>query len=92
MQHQEYNGWTNYETWKANLELVNPEMYEGTAWINFDNLAGDIRENAWTFAGWDDVDPNSFIAGCLQNFFDEVNWLEIAEGIAEDLELDVMDK
>ena len=70
---KEYNGWTNYATWRVMLELF--EIHTSEDNLNADSckeLAEDI------------VEDNARLAQDYANaFLDEVNWYEIADAINE---------
>ena len=81
---EKYNGWTNYWTWKLNLELLDPDFWiERIEEGNYNNLY-ELAEAIQSF--YDelayDVEPL-----WAQNFvdaaFSEVNWREIAMNVAE---------
>ena len=80
-----YNGWTNYETWKVNLELVDSESlaemlkdYEP----EFSNFVEMVRDSVSEIA-YLDTEQNTFAASAVYNFLNAVNWYEIAEHIQE---------
>lgn len=68
----EYNGWTNYETWNVNLWTMNDEgpyrlVCEGSPWTP--ETARELVSEIWP-DGTPDMDgPNDY---------DKVNWTEIA--------------
>jgi hypothetical protein len=93
MEHKEYNGWTNYETWLVNLWLGNDsvdfndrarDLLEET---DFDrdaaivNLADEIR--AWH----EEATPETtgVFADLLNAGMRMVNWYEIAEHYFDDI-------
>ena len=86
---EKYNGWTNYWTWKLNLELLDPDFWiERIEEGNYNNLY-ELAEAIQSF--YDelayDVEPL-----WAQNFvdaaFSEVNWREIAMNVAEGTDLE----
>ena len=100
MEHKDYNGWTNYETWNVKLWLDNePCTYELQK-----ELAEQAKETAkvdvWTreetdrftladlLKEWvEDNRPDieaSMYSDLLGAALSEVNWNEIAETILED--------
>lgn len=93
MNSEKYNGWTNYATWKVNLELVDgygyediisyykEEGFEGDEAINL--LASCIQESVEDMA-FEGVE-NSFAQGAVHSFLSDVNWIEIAEHINENI-------
>lgn len=81
----DYNGWTNYATWRINLELVDPLQYEKS---ECDIEFKDLYELSETIKS-DIEDYLSDNSGgiCLdyaEAFISQVNWYEIAEHIASD--------
>ena len=79
MTNEKYNGWTNYETWKVNLELLDGmtanELFGGKC------SGDDVEGWVWEILG--DVD-NGFARSCVQATLAVVNWNEIAEHLNED--------
>lgn len=78
-----YNGWTNYETWKVNLELLDDDEYAeelvkeaGNVWDGAHALREYIEE--YLDNDLDQID-NTFIVGAVNALLSEVNWHEIAE-------------
>ena len=77
MNNEKYNGWTNYATWRINLEI-------------FDGVASDMDgeevtpESCKDYAEeivFADIDENSLAASYALAFMREANWHEIAEAI-----------
>ena len=80
-----YNGWTNYETWKVNLELVDSESlaemledYKPDFMGFVDMVKQYVEEIAYLGA-----EENSFAESAVHAFLSDVNWYEIAEHIQE---------
>ena len=80
MNDTKYNGWTNYETWKVNLEI-------------FDGVkAKDIWSREKCQPEWvqDYVEEivtegvTGFALSCVNSVLSKVNWHEIAEHLNED--------
>lgn len=72
-----YNGWTNYATWRVNLEI-----FDGATWdIEPDmaayDLAHELREQAEELICMDA--PEGFARGYALAFLSDVNWHEIAQ-------------
>lgn len=78
-----YNGWTNYATWRVNLELFDginvadhfdaePTLYELSQWA---------REWAREFVY--NTPSDATIGGWAYAFLDGVNWREIAEHLLD---------
>lgn len=76
-----HNGWTNFETWKVNLEVfdgLTPEDITGWDLVT----AGDLREQVEAII-YDDCDASDIVRGWALNFISEVNFQEIADAINE---------
>ena len=69
-----YNGWTNYETWRVNLEC-------------FDGIEGALDADSLRDIAYDvylmDVD-NELAESIIDIFLSAVNWNEIAESLTEE--------
>ncbi len=67
-----YNGWTNYATWRVNMEL-----FDGLD-LDRDVDAGELEQSAY-----DTItdDGNDLAIGYALAFIADVNWYEIAKGI-----------
>ena len=81
-----YNGWTNWETWKTNLELVDGLTgYDVNIDVDMDPQDAGLylRDYVMEMAGeWEN---NSFVSGIVWEFFNQVNWTEIAEHLLSDM-------
>jgi len=83
-----YNGWTNYATWRVNLEIFdssNPSDYYGSyGKSDAYTLGKELKEYA------EELIENTSDAGLARDyalaFLSDVNWSEIAENILSDLE------
>lgn len=84
-----YNGWTNYETWRVNLEVLDgltksDFVYYGSDFVPYggenDELADRIEDYVYDIV--DDCN-NKFVAGIARSFLNKVNWQEIAENMME---------
>ena len=83
-----YNGWTNYATWRVNLEMVDSVHYEesGVTYNSISDLADAIKNDCELYLG----DESGGYGGKWLNhdyamaFLKDVNWHEIAENIAEE--------
>lgn len=84
MNDQKYNGWTNYATWRANLEI-----FDGVAWLDqFDNGI-DLYDAAEILNGYAvDLIIESSEPGLARDyalaFLQEVDWREIAQHMIAD--------
>lgn len=74
MKDTKYNGWTNYATWRINLEMFDGGYdgeYEGMEADDFKFRAIELLEI--------DCPQESLAFDYAMAFLDEVNWYEIAE-------------
>ena len=86
-----YNGWTNYATWRVNLELF--DGYDLTNLIDdpadepVDWVAEQLQDHAEQviFAStYDERGPSSLMEDYARAFLQDVNWREIAEHMVQD--------
>lgn len=91
MQNTKYNGWTNYATWRVNLEIFDgfdPREHftladSDDSWQ--ENLAENLRSYADDFIIYNHENAsNSLMADYARAFLSEVNWHEIAEHLIAD--------
>ena len=98
MTKQEYNGWTNYETWNCKLWIDNDERmqeyWEGEA-KEYARMEDDKETAIGLLADmlqthYEETSPEvtGFYADILNAALREVNWHEIASSIIDDLEID----
>lgn len=81
-----HNGWTNFPTWKVNLELfdsIDPRDYWSRE-IKGDSaydLAVQLEEFALNYVDDADaeLDGSAIVSGWVRAFLADVNWIEIAE-------------
>ena len=77
MKTENYNGWTNYATWRINLELF--DGYESD-----DELTGDdVEAIAESYIFETSTVDSSIMEDYARAFISNVNWEEIAEHINE---------
>jgi len=76
MTQQTYNGWTNYATWRVNLEIF--DGYDGASDNDLDeyDLGQSLREMA---EGIVSEQAEGLALDYALAFLDDVNWREIAE-------------
>ena len=92
MSDRTYNGWTNYETWRINLEIFDGleqgEMFDLTldAW----DLGQVLQSYAEEVVSMSVQDPNapSLALDYAMAFLSDVNWYEIAVGMIADYALE----
>ena len=83
MDNNTYNGWTNWATWKVNLELL-----DGMTAIDIFGEKCEpeqIKDYIWCelTEGYPDIKPHDFAMVCMASVLHEVNWHEIAEHLNE---------
>jgi hypothetical protein len=95
MERKEYNGWTNYETWLANLWIDNDQgsqeywqeraadccQQSGDAEDAADMLAGELESDADERA---EQVPAGFMQDMVNAGLREIDWQSIAEHIISD--------
>ena len=78
-----YNGWTNYATWRVNLEMLDGLSPDDMGW----NTGGEIRDLADTLKDYVfqimDEGPDGFVKDYAMAFIGDVNWYEIAKSMIE---------
>jgi hypothetical protein len=83
MENTTYNGWTNYATWRINLEIFDgwsPYDYYQVEKIDPIALADDCKEYAEQIIfECGSIDPSSLGGSYINAFLSEVNWYEIAQ-------------
>ena len=82
-----YNGWTNYATWRINLEIFdgfNPIEDWGLEreTLTESELAALLREDAEELVN--ESAPEGLALSYAMSFLSEVNWHEIASHMLED--------
>ena len=73
-----YNGWTNYATWKINLEAVDHDYYRDFGYEDSHNLAEFIEAEVTEYLL---EDANNAQASIITSFLSDVDWWEIADSI-----------
>jgi hypothetical protein len=72
----EYNGWTNYATWRVNLELFDGDDHASDNDLDAYDLGQTLRELAMELM----TETASGLAlDYAEAFLSDVNWYEIAE-------------
>lgn len=91
-----YNGWTNYATWRVNLEICDDITSSLVGEQTFDSvgaLAGYLKDEVDSYIETYCCNPEyqritdhaSIVAGWARAFVEDVNWDEIAQGNADEL-------
>jgi len=86
MNEKKYNGWTNYATWRVNLEILGditfPEdgyKIESEEEVSVDYLKDIVEE--CVFTNFNTCDTPRLVEDYARAFIDEVNFYEIANHI-----------
>ena len=77
---KEYSGWTNYATWRVNLEILGDIEFEETV------TADDLKEIVEDCVFNNTVEKDCLAADYARSFIQQVNFYEIAEGINSELD------
>ena len=72
-----YNGWTNYETWKVNLEFFDGMSYNEFAATNTNDLIEELKEMVELYL--DEHTSSTLAFSWAMQSLADVNWYEIAE-------------
>lgn len=90
MKEETYNGWTNYATWRVNLEVIDgwaeyhTEDKDHETFEEIYELGEHLKDYAEETIFQDEGgDGNMLMAGYARAFLDEVNWYEIAKNLAD---------
>ena len=75
-----YNGWTNYATWRINLEWFDYDHYEE---VTHEQLQEIVESGLEEQAG------NTLSLDYALAFISDVNWYEIAEHINDSIEEEI---
>ena len=86
-----YNGWSNYETWRTNLELCEGldirdfGFITATAHDNRDATISDLAEALYEMADEQvELEAHGWTADIARSFLSHVDWKEIAEHFVDD--------
>lgn len=91
---ERYNGWTNYETWRINLELF--DGLDASDYIDEDDVTEDkddaerqlaaiLEEMADEMIREECPSERGLAYDLAQSFLQKVNWREIAEHKIDDM-------
>lgn len=90
MSDNKYNGWTNYSTWRVQLEVIDglePEHFdleegEQMTLVDVHELSEAIQSYAeeiiFSECRYDERRPTSLVEDYARAFLSDVNWYEIA--------------
>ena len=81
-----YNGWTNYATWRVNLEVFDGfdpyDYFSDNQSTMSEWLADSLKQYVGKLLC--ETTPNGFALNYAFAFLDEVNWHEIAKHMIEE--------
>lgn len=77
MENTNYNGWSNYATWRVNLEILGNIEFESE--VSPDDLKEIVEDVVFT-----NKSGGGLIEDYARAFISEVNFYEIANGINEE--------
>lgn len=80
---QQYNGWSNYATWRINLEILGDIEFEEH--VTVDNLKEIVEDII--FSNYSLQSGSHLIEDYARSFIDQVNFYEIANSVNEELDL-----
>ena len=72
-----HNGWTNYATWRVNLEILDDMEFEELV------TAEDLEEIVEEIVFDNTIEKDCLAANYARAFLSDVNWYEIARNINE---------
>lgn len=90
MSDRTYNGWSNYATWRINLEVFDGITLEDMNTVEVDpyELKDYLKDYAEEIIFLDShiggKTPNSLMEDYARAFLSEVNWYEIAQHMVND--------
>ena len=101
MKEDNYNGWTNYETWNAALWLGNEESssrycdelaqecydkaIESPSFSRLENAAFDLGKRLNAIFENETFPESGWMADAINTYLSEVNWYEIAQSYLENI-------
>ena len=80
---KEYNGWTNYATWRVNMEVLGDIEFDEM--VSADSLKEIVEDIV--FSQYELNNGSHLVEDYARAFVSEVNFYEIAQSINEELEL-----
>ena len=82
---EKYNGYTNYATWRVNLEIVEQMDIEFAVEENL-RFDADMVEEWVEYAVFGNESRDDFMSSYAQSFLSEVNYHELANNLNEEIE------
>lgn len=85
MNNKTYNGWSNYATWRVNLEIIDGFHWspEETTFKSIYELSEYIKDTVHTAIDGDGQDITALVLGYAHAFISDVNYYEIAQSVAD---------
>ncbi len=82
-----YNGWMNYETWRVNLEIFDGMTASDLTGLRVPTIS-ELKDAAKEYAEQliEDSSPEGLARDYALAFLNAVEWWEIADRLASDLE------
>tara|TARA_R110000868_G_scaffold35456_6_gene127074 strand:+ start:301 stop:567 length:267 start_codon:yes stop_codon:yes gene_type:complete len=81
MANEKYNGWTNYATWRVNLEMFDGGDFASDNDLDAYDLGDSLREMAYDTLS---ANGSGLVLDYALAFLSDVNWPEIARHQIED--------
>lgn len=81
MTNEKYNGWTNYATWRVNLEMFDGGDFASENDLDAYDLGDSLREMALETVA---AQASGLALDYAEAFLADVNWCEIARHQIED--------
>ena len=76
---KKYNGWTNFSTWKVNLEILGDMEFE-------EQVSADYLKDLVEEIVFEGSDINTLQSGYAQAFLSDVNFYELSNSINEEFD------
>ena len=81
-----YNGWTNYATWRVNLEIFDGGTWDIEPDLDVYDLSLNLKDSATDFVC--DSAPEGLARDYALAFLSDVNWHEIAKHMIDNAKED----
>ena len=86
MNDTKYNGWTNYATWRVNLEMFDGMEVKDNDWLSDPSSLKDYAEQTIYELTEESIDVSTIARDYALAFLSNVNWYEIAKHYQEESE------
>ena len=84
MNNEKYNGWTNYATWRINLEWLDGFNPDDNGYDTNDVYELSIQLKDYVESVIDETTPDGIAKDYALAFVSDVNYYEIAENLIEE--------